>query len=218
VGRYSRRLDLAVLIVVLTFGAFANAMGMVTPVLQLEDAIRTLCGISSTFPIVTVFYILALLILPIITMSTAVWLSLRLGKLQAGWKQIFSQFAVSLVPIGFGMWLSHFLFHFFTGSHTFIPAFQRIFSDIGLPLLGTPNWSIRSWALPGLVGWELFLLDLGLLAGLFVAWGRSRLPGSGTSRLRTFLPWGMLNLLFYSAGVWIIFQPMEMRGTLLTGA
>lgn len=218
VGRYSRRLDLAVLIVVLTFGAFANAMGMVTPVLQLEDAIRKLCGISSTFPIVTVFYILALLILPIITMSTAVWLSLRLGKLQAGWKQIFSQFAVSLVPIGFGMWLSHFLFHFFTGSHTFIPAFQRIFSDIGLPLLGTPNWSIRSWALPGLVGWELFLLDLGLLAGLFVAWGRSSLPGSGTSRLRTFLPWGMLNLLFYSAGVWIIFQPMEMRGTLLTGA
>jgi polyferredoxin len=214
VGRYSCRFDLAVLIVVLTFGAFANAMGMVTPVLQLENTIKALCGITSTFPIVTAFYILALLVLPTITICLAVWLSLRLGRLQAGWKQIFSQFAVSLVPIGFGMWLSHFLFHFFTASHTFIPAFQRIFSDMGFPLLGTPDWSIRSWAFPGLLGWELFLLDLGLLMGLFVAWKRADLSGLSTSRLGTFLPWGILILLLYSVGAWTLLQPMDMRGTL----
>ncbi|QQY08229.1 MAG: cytochrome c oxidase assembly protein [Candidatus Xiphinematobacter sp.] len=216
VGKYSCRFDLAVLIVVLTFGAFANAMGMVTPVIQWENAMKTSWGFSSTLPIVTAFYILALLVLPIITTSLAVWLSLRLGELQEGWKQIFSQFAVSLVPIGFGMWLAHFLFHFFTASHTFIPAFQRIFSDIGFPLLGTPNWSIRSWAFPGLVGWELFLLDLGLLAGLFVAWGRAGLFGSKTSRLGAFLPWGVLIFLMYLAGVWTLFQPMDMRGTMAT--
>ncbi|ALJ56374.1 Putative electron transport protein YccM [Candidatus Xiphinematobacter sp. Idaho Grape] len=214
VGRYSHRFDLAVLVVVLTFGAFANAMGMVTPVLQLENTIKTLCGITSTLPIVTAFYILALLVLPAITVSLAGWLSLRLGKPQAGWKQIFSQLSMSLVPVGFGMWLSHFLFHFFTASHTFIPAFQRFFSDIGLPLLGTPDWSIRSWAFPGLLGWELLLLDLGLLMGLFVAWERAGLLGLSTSRLGIFLPWGTLILLLYSVGAWILLQPMDMRGTI----
>lgn len=216
VGKYSCRFDLAVLTVVLTFGAFANAMGMVTPVLQLENQAKTLWNFSSVLPIVTVYYITALLVLPTAILVLAVWSSLRLGKFQKEWKQVISQFSASLAPVGCGMWLAHFLFHLFTGSHTFIPVFQRIFSDIGFPLLGRPAWAVRSWAFPGLVGWELLFLDIGFLIGLFVAWKRAALflDSPNVSRLGIFLPWGVLILLLYLVGTWIIFQPMDMRGTM----
>lgn len=144
VGKYSQRLDLAVLITILTFGALANAAGMVTPVLQWGDRMKATWGLSSTLPIVTLFYIFALCIFPSMLIWLAVKCCARWGNLQMGWKQVFSHFAISLAPLGFGMWLAHLLFHLFTGSHTFIPVFQRIVSDIAGPLLGTPNWSIHS--------------------------------------------------------------------------
>ncbi len=217
VGKYSQRLDLATMITLLTFGAFANAAGMVTPVLQWEDRIKAAWGLSSHVPIVTLFYIFALFVIPTIFIWLAGQFSIRFGRVQASWKQVFCQFAASLAPLGFGMWLAHFLFHFFTASHTFIPVFQRVIFDWGWPILGAPNWSIRSWAFPSLLKMELLLLDFGFLMALFVAWQRAafftRRPE--TSRFRTFLPWGLLLLVLYGIGLWIFFQPMDMRGTMM---
>lgn len=217
VGKYSQRSDLAAIITLLTFGALANAAGMVTPVLQWEDRIKTAWGLSSTVPIVTLFYIFALLIIPSIFIGLAVQCSSYFGKIPTSRKQIFFQFAVSLAPLGFGMWLAHLLFHFFTASHTFIPVFQRLVSDLGWPILGPPNWSIRSWAFPGLLKMELLLLDLGFLMALFVAWKRAAIFAihGKNSRFRAFLPWGLLLLMLYIVGLWIIFQPMDMRGTMM---
>lgn len=215
VGKYSQRFDLATMITVLTFGAFANAAGMVTPVLQWEDRLKVAWGLSSNVPIVTLFYIFALLLAPLVLIRLATESSLRFGRVSATWKQLFCQFAVSFAPLGFGMWLAHFLFHFFTASHTFIPVFQRLVSDLGWPVLGPPNWSIRSWAFPGLLKMELFLLDIGFLMSLFVAWKRTANLGSETNRFATFFPWGLLLLILYVIGMWIFFQPMDMRGTMM---
>ncbi len=223
VGKYSQRLDLAVLITILTFGALANAAGMVSPVLQWEDRMKAAWNLSSSIPIVTLFYICALLIIPLNLIWLATKCSIHWGGLQTGKnkilesKQIFCQFAVSLAPLGFGMWLAHFVFHFFTGSHTFIPVFQRIFSDVGWSILGPPNWSIRSWAFPNLLKIELFFFDVGFLIALFIAWKRAAFfsKNPGTSRLGVFLPWGILLLILYVIGMWIFFQPMDMRGTMM---
>lgn len=215
VGKISHRFDLAVLMSILTFGALANAAGMVTPVLQWEERMKVAWKLSSTFPVVTLFYGFALIIIPMILAVLVTKLSMQWGRLREGWKNGFSQFAISLAPLGFGMWLAHFVFHLFTGSHTFIPAFQRVLSDIGWPLFGPPHWSIRSWAFPSLLGMELLLLDLGFLIALFTAWKRAGLYPAETSRLGAFLPWGLLLLLLYLIGMWILFQPMDMRGTMM---
>jgi hypothetical protein len=216
VGKYSQRFDLAVVITLLTFSAFANAAGMVAPVLRWEEEIKIVWGFSSTFPVVTLFYLFTLILLPTIFIWLASTFSIRWGHSQMSKKQVFAQFAVSLAPLGFGMWLAHLLFHLFTGSHTFIPVFQRVISDLGWPVLGTPHWGIRSWAFPGLLKMELLLLDLGFLLSLFVAWKRAaHISLSSTMlRLRTFFPWGILILLLYCIGMWILFQPMDMRGTM----
>jgi hypothetical protein len=33
--------------------------------------------------------------------------------------------------------------------------------------------------------------------------------------LRAFLPWGVLILILFAIGVWIVLQPMQMRGTIV---
>ena len=75
-------------------------------------------------------------------------------------------------------------------------------------------WSVSSLAFYNLPGLELLLLDLGFLLALYIGW---RIAGqmNSTRRFSTFLPWGVLAAALYAAGVWIIFQPMEMRGMMM---
>jgi hypothetical protein len=111
------------------------------------------------------------------------------------------------------MWLAHFSFHLLTAALTPIPVVQRIANEIGLRS-GEPGWHVGSLAFYDLPGLELLFLDLGFLLTLYTAW---RISGQTASRLRlaSFLPWGLLGTALYLAGVWIILQPMEMRGMMM---
>ncbi len=66
---------------------------------------------------------------------------------------------------------------------------------------------------------ELLALGVGLLATLYAA---LRIAESRTSSTRQAIgaaaPWGLLAIALYAGGVWILLQPMEMRGTLPTDA
>ncbi len=55
VGRFGARPDLAALVLVLVFGAFANAAGMVGPVVQLQSRFSSLLGQRSSLPAVSLF-------------------------------------------------------------------------------------------------------------------------------------------------------------------
>jgi hypothetical protein len=119
-------------------------------------------------------------------------------------------FTLALVPMGFGMWLAHFSNHLLAGWSSITPVVQRVLSQAALvdyPAAQVPNW------LPSL---ELLFLDLGLLLTLYIAW---RLAGRLVDRARqivaVLLPWALLATTLYSAGVWIVFQPMEMRGMMM---
>ena len=60
VRRYAKRPDLAALVLVLTFGAFANAAGMVAPVLNGITQVETALKLSSDIGIVTLLSVLCL--------------------------------------------------------------------------------------------------------------------------------------------------------------
>lgn len=71
-----------------------------------------------------------------------------------------------------------------------------------------------AWLLP----LELLFLELGLLVSLVVAYRLGeREAGPGSLAFRAALPWGLLALLLSLTGVWLLLQPMEMRGTLGVG-
>jgi len=217
IGRFSRRTDLAALVVLLTFGALANAAGMVGPVLGWQDQFGALLGTSARLIPVTLFYALALVVVPLLAVGGAAALSRAWSGSAESVRLVATRFAYALAPVGFGMWLAHYCFHFLTSWDALVPVVQRAAADLGL-LLGAPAW-VASCCRP-VLAWvlqlEIVFLDLGLLLALYAAY---RIALGQTSdmaaALKAFAPWAVLLVGLFAAGVWVLFQPMEMRGTLL---
>ena len=89
--------------------------------------------------------------------------------------------------------------------------------DLHLTFLGNPNWAISSWALPQLLDFEILFLDLGLLVSLYAGWKvAQRYNNSKKGSFLIFTPWSVVYILFFLVAVWIIFQPMDMRGTMIS--
>src|SRR5205823_6382994 len=102
IGRFSKRPDIVALVVVLVFGAFANAAGMVGPVVAWQQSFGPrLLG-------TTAFYALALLVLPALAVGLAAVVSRCWGQLDGRPLQVAIRFAYALMPLGFGMWLAHY--------------------------------------------------------------------------------------------------------------
>jgi hypothetical protein len=212
-----KRPDLAALVVVVVFGAFANAAGMVGPVLAWRERLGSLLGRASPFLVTSLFYLLGLLVLPLLAVGGAAALCRRWGRLTASRFEVATRYSYALVPLGFGMWLAHYVFHLLTSYDTVVPTTQRFVADLGWPALGPPHWvaaccrPVADW-LPRL---EVLFLDLGLLLSLYTGY---RIALAQSPRLSqavwALAPWALLIVLLFAAGIWLVFQPMQMRGTL----
>ncbi|HTN76936.1 MAG TPA: cytochrome c oxidase assembly protein [Pirellulaceae bacterium] len=218
--RIAPRLDLAVMIYVLVFGAFANAAGMVGPVVAEQVRLSAALGQSTTWLATTLFYLLALIVGPCVLLYFAAGVSRAAGKLNGSHCEWIAKFATAFVPIGFAMWLAHYSFHFLTSWETIIPVVQRFSNDHHLLALGAPLWDCACCRpiTSGLIIAELLALDIGLLWSLQRIWKLStEAPKHPAQAVQVALPWAMLVMLLFVVGVWIVFQPMEMRGTLPGG-
>jgi cytochrome c oxidase assembly factor CtaG/polyferredoxin len=216
VGRFGRRRDLAVLIVVLVFAAFANAAGMVRPVVRGLDALSVQAGFSSRLPVVTGFYLAALIVAPALLIGATAGAARALGRLGGTVAGMAVRHVYALVPLGFAMWLTHYGFHLITSYDAAVPVAQRFAADLGWPGLGEPEWTASCCRVPEppwLHDLEVVGLTIGLLGSLHVARRISR-DVAPKRAWRAFAPWAGLILLLFAAGVWIIAQPMEMRGSL----
>ncbi len=217
IGRFARRPDLAALALVLVCGAFANAAGMVGPVAEWQERLRSEWDNCSPVLPTTLFYLAALLVLPPIAVGAAAVLSRWWGRRDTSVLEAATRYAYALVPLGFGMWLAHYGFHFLTGCDAAVPAAQRFAADHGWTALGPPEWG-RACCRP-VADWVLYLevlsLDLGLLLSLYAVYRIARTQARGpTQTFGAAAPWAVLVLLLFALGIWIVFQPMQMRGTL----
>ena len=190
---------------------------MVAPVVAWRDRLDRFFGQSSPLLSTSLFYVFALFALPLAAVGTAAVLSRRWGRLTATWSEIATRYSYALVPIGLGMWLSHYSFHFLTSYDTVVPATVRFACDLGSNALGQPHWvaGCCRTAVDGLLRLEIVFLDLGMLLSLYTAYRVSQVQSSRWLQgWRAFAPWALLIVLLFAAGIWIIFQPMQMRGTL----
>jgi hypothetical protein len=63
---------------------------------------------------------------------------------------------------------------------------------------------------------QLLLLDAGLLFTLYLGWKRALEWASRPSRaVLLVLPWVTTVAAVYAAGIWILLQPMQMRGMIM---
>jgi polyferredoxin len=212
IGWLSRRRDLAALSLVFTFGALVNAFGMVSPVYAVRAWLASRLGSPNPAVTVGALFLLVLVVEPLLLLGGAAWAARRLAGLRQPLLGVVTRFAYALVPLGFGIWLAHYCFHLLTGLWTIVPVAQSALADAGVPLLGRPRWSLGGLAPRFVQPLELGFLALGLCGSLLVAWriAAREAPGRGA---RAFLPWAVLCLLLWSTAVWLLGQPMEMRGT-----
>lgn len=218
IGRLSARTDIAALVAVLVFGAFANAAGMVGPVVELQESASKATGLSPR-SIVTLYYLLSIVIAPAGLLSLAGFMGRLWAGMPASRVRVATRYAYSLLPLGFGMWLAHYSFHFFTGYDSAVPVAQRFAADLGLTM-GEPDWSCACCVAPadGLLKTELLLLDFGFLLSLYTAYRYAAADGSRLRQaMKASLPWALLITFLFALGVWTVFQPMQMRGTMLVG-
>jgi cytochrome c oxidase assembly factor CtaG len=214
IGRFAERTDLAALVLVLVFGAFLNAASMTLPVENALSFSQLTLDLISRPTVLLIFFSLVLGLLPLIAIAGCALASRWLGSIAGTVRSIACRFAMTMAPLGAAMWLSHFGFHLFTALLTPIPVVQRLFLDLHIATTGSPRWSLHTPAIPQLLDFQCLALDFGLLASLYFAWKVSVSLTAKRKAVAAFLPWGVLLSLLYVAGIWIVFQPMEMRGML----
>ncbi len=217
VGILSRRRDLSALAVVFTFGALLNAFGMVSPVYALQGWLAGVLHLDSEAPVLGMLFVLMLVVEPALLLGAAGWLTLRWGGRGGALLPTVVKYSYALIPLGFGVWLSHYGFHFLTGLYTFIPVAQGALAGAaGWPVLGEPAWGLAGLPERVVYPFELGLLGLGLLGSLLLAY-RLAEDDEATHPRRVFAAWAGVCLLLWVSALWLLSQPMEMRGTFLGG-
>lgn len=216
IGRFSERPDIAALVVVYTFGALLNAFGMVTPVYELEAWLAGALRTTWELPVLGIIFFGALVAIPSVLLGTAGLFAQRASRRQASLVQVVTRYAYALLPVGFGVWVAHFAFHFLTGLLTIIPLLQDMARTAGLTE-GRPRWDLgpimpSAWLFPLEVGF----MGLGWLGSLLVAYKIAE-QDAPARKWQAFLPWAILLLMLLLAGIWLMSLPMEMRGTFLEG-
>jgi polyferredoxin len=215
VGRLADRPDLMALAMVLVFAAFVNAAGMIGPSQDLQQAIGGALGGSRVLGW-TLFMGVSLGLVPALLLGGATLASRSLGGGTVPGRRVLLRMAYGLVPLGFAMWIAHYGFHFLASGLTLVPVLHRVAGDAGLAA-GTPDWTLGPLVPSGwLVPFELFALEIGLLASLALLYfiARATFPSLAAAR-RAFVPWALAALMMAGAGAWIMTQPMAMRGMMM---
>jgi ferredoxin len=213
IGRLSRRWDIAALAVIFTFGSLLNAFGMIAPVRGIEAWLSIVMGVTSEAPILLVLFIAALVVIPSLLLGGAGALTkLLAGDAQRSMAQIAVNHAYALVPFGFGMWLAHYGFHLLTGAFVVVPVTQRAAIDLlGWAALGEPLWRLTGMRAGSVFPIQIGLMLLGAMGSLAAAFRVAERDYPARSG-RAVMPWAVIIVGLAASALWILSQPMDMRG------
>jgi hypothetical protein len=149
------------------------------------------------------------LLLPLLASLAAAWIGRMLTRTTAKFslRDTVAAFAPAFVPVGFGIWLAHYGFHFLIAPLSIVPVMQEFLGMTG-------EWERFS------VGVDLNLIGLlqvaallgGFLGSLVIA-QRAALRLYKKQSFAGLMPWALLLLLLMVAAYQVFSMPMEMRGT-----
>jgi hypothetical protein len=201
-------------VIVFTFGALLNAFGMVSPIYALENWLARLMGVNREFPILVFIFGLFLVLEPLLLIGMAVWLTRVWGGSRKPFVALAVGYSYVLAPLGFGIWLAHYGFHFLTGLYTIVPVTQSALAELGWAVLGQPRWGAPGLAPSVVQVIEFGFVFLGLLGSLLVGYSIAAAEGVDHPS-RIFMVWAAVALIITGGALWLMSQPMEMRAVML---
>lgn len=219
-GMGSSRFDIAMMIVLLFFAALVNAAWMTAPMIAIEDSLVERFGIGR-LPVMSAGFLFMVIGVPILVMQAVASMSNHLIGLDGNDEAVranIAKFARSLIPLSLSMWLAHYCFHLATSFGGWRIASERAIADWtgGTFEVGPIEMACcKADTVPWLLPMELTVLAIGLCASFVVVYriGNRR----EEKQLAAVIPWVSLMLVFYAACVWVLMQPMQMRGAMNVG-
>jgi hypothetical protein len=217
IGRLGRRLDLAALVVVFTFGALLNAFAMTGAAHHLEHWAAARLGAGAEGVTLAALFAAFLVALPLGLIAAAT-LATRLLTPGAGpVSAIALRHVYALLPLGLAVWVAHYAFHFLTGVFTAIPVVQSAAIDVaGGPIAGEPAWTWVGMQPGDVFPLQLGAILLGTIGALAVNHRISSRIAPGTAA-RASMPWAIAIVGLAVWAAWILGQPMDMRGVEMPG-
>jgi len=216
IGYLSHRKDIAAIAVVFIFGALLNALGMISPVYAVERWLGKILHLRHEAPVLGLIFACFLIVEPAVLLGLAAWLTRAWAKTERAPLPLIARYTYGLVPLGLGMWLAHYSFHFLSGLYTIIPVTQSAVASLGFAFLGEPRWTLRGLPSNIVQVSEIGFLLFGLAAAMTVIYGLAE-EDSPEKPARAFVPWALVCLILWTAAMWMMFQPMEMRTMLMSG-
>lgn len=211
IGRLTTRNDIAALVVVFTFGALMNEFGMTAPVYAVERWLGAMLGVSSELPVLALLFALALVVMPFVLLGGAA----AAARWLLGGESSLLEYSYALLPLGVGVWLSHYSFHFLTSALTIIPVTQSAIADLaGRQMLGAPNWRWMGMRPGSVFPIQLGLIIMGTMGSVGLAYQISQRSHRARAITAT-IPWTIVIAILGMVAAWILAQPMEMRGAFL---
>jgi polyferredoxin len=216
IGRLAQRPDIAALALVFVFAALLTAFAMTAPAAAAGRGLAAAMGLRTEAPALAALFVVGLVLLPAVLVAAAAAGTRLLSRvhtpLRTPLRKIAMPFVYALVPFGFGVWLAHYGFHLLTGVLTIVPVTQSAAIDLlGRAALGEPAWN---WM--GMRSGLVFPIQLGfVLLGTAGSLGLVRATSLRDHAARPWpasAPWMVLVMLLAAAAMWILAQPMEMRG------
>jgi hypothetical protein len=218
IGRLARRPDIAALAVVFVFGGLVNAFAMTSPSYAVQQWMASASGATAEWVQLALVFAAALVVAPVLLIGVAgavtrVLTADRVTSL----RRVATVYVMALVPLGLGVWVAHYLFHFLTGLLTLVPVAQSAAIDLTRhAVLGQPVWR---WI--GLRPGTVFPIQIGfILLGTFGSLAASYRISEREYPQRpaaASVPWMVATVALAMVAWWILNQPMEMRATGFAG-
>jgi len=204
------RLDYVFLGLLLFFAGFMNAFAMIPAYYDLAEKAAALLRTQSEALLLMLAFVLW-----VGAGLGLTWLVARASDRIAGLRDpglvSLRRWGAVFLPLTFAMWAGHYAYHFLTGWATIVPVTQQALGNLGLPV-GEPNWQLAALVPENLLyPLQVGILYLGLMGSAYAVFARARKLG----RLRAALPMFAYLVLLVVLTLWVLAQPMEMRGTLL---
>ncbi len=214
IGRFAQRWDIAALAVVFTFGSLLNALAMTGAGREAEAWFSSAIGGGPEAPALAALFAAVLLVAPFVLLGTASVATRALtADRQRSVTQIAVDFSYALVPFGFGMWLAHYGFHLLTGAFVVVPVTQRAVAHVfGSPVLGDPLWQLTGMRPGAVFPIQAGFVLLGSMGSVAASFRFAERDYPGRAARAALVPWALLVVILAAFALWMLAQPMDMRG------